>query len=495
MKGTIIGSDLLQKGDSVQIIEINTNTTIFNSGAELLDYDPFFSVLIQNNISELHFIYTAGSSYLPTNANSFVFEDKLKEKCQENNIDYFPYVVPENSVTVPYIEDSPNKFILRQAFDTTALVDETYCADKFEFLNLMSGSTYTPNTFFSDLALGMDSLGAINTSAPNQPNYVVKSKHPSYDSTLYPELYELTTQTELDELKQNLISDHLIQEFIYDTQNIVDGRWSVIRSIDIIYGSELDVINMGGYKQSTIVPMDFSENEFVGETKKYNQKTRYKYINKQLFNTSKIDYHVDSDTMILSYDGTLVDVDTIQLGSYIKSINFTDLSGKSINDAEEITTFGWDGTLAKTIETLTDVQSTLSGITSATVDTIFIRITLSNGLMWDDAPSATYYFEEVNSLSTRWDRVNNMVIGDKLIVKNNLTNQLETVEITGLEMVHGQKTIYDLDFEPSDLFLVDIGDGLFGIMHNSCWCCYNPCGHWCCDGGCPVCDQSPVPKL
>lgn len=495
MKGTIIGSDLLQKGDSVQIIEINTNTTIFNSGAELLDYDPFFSVLTQNNITELHFIYTAGSSYLPTNANSFVFEDKLKEKCQENNIGYFPYVVPENSVTVPYIEDSPNKFILRQAFDTTALVDETYCADKFEFLNLMSGSTYTPNTFFSDLALGMDSLEVINTSVPDQPNYVVKSKHPSYDSTLYPELYELTTQTELDELKQNLISDHLIQEFIYDTQNIVDGRWSVIRSIDIIYGSELDVINMGGYKQSTIVPMDFSENEFVGETKKYNQKTRYKYINKQLFNTSKIDYHVDSDTMILSYDGTLVDVDTIQLGSYIKSINFTDLSGKSINDAEEITTFGWDGTLAKTIETLTDVQSTLSGITSATVDTIFIRITLSNGLMWDDAPSATYYFEEVNSLSTRWDRVNNMVIGDKLIVKNNLTNQLETVEITGLEMVHGQKTIYDLDFEPSDLFLVDIGDGLFGIMHNSCWCCYNPCGHWCCDGGCPVCDQSPVPKL
>lgn len=495
MKGTIIGSDLLQKGDSVQIIEINTNTTIFNSGAELLDYDPFFSVLIQNNISELHFIYTAGSSYLPTNASSFVFEDKLKEKCQENNIDYFPYVVPENSVTVPYIEDSPNKFILRQAFDTTALVDETYCADKFEFLNLMSGSTYTPNTFFSDLALGMDSLGEINTSVPAQPNYVVKSKHPSYDSTVYPELYELTTQTELDELKQNLISDHLIQEFIYDTQNIVDGRWSVIRSIDIIYGSELDVINMGGYKQSTIVPMDFSENEFVGETKKYNQKTRYKYINKQLFNTSKIDYHVDSDTMILSYDGTLVDVDTIQLGSYIKSINFTDISGKSINDAEEITTYGWDGTLAKTIETLTDVQSTLSGITSATVDTIFIRITLSNGLMWDDAPSATYYFEEVNSLSTRWDRVNNMVIGDKLIVKNNLTNQLETVEITGLEMVHGQKTIYDLDFEPSDLFLVDIGDGLFGIMHNSCWCCYNPCGHWCCDGGCPVCDQSPVPKL
>jgi len=80
-----------------------------------------------------------------------------------------------------------------------------------------------------------------------------------------------------------------------------------------------------------------------------------------------------------------------------------------------------------------------------------------------------------------------------LIVKNNTTNQLETIEITNLEMVYAQKTIYDLDFEDSDLFLVDIGDGLFGIMHNGCWCCYNPCGHWCCSQYCPVCYQNLPP--
>ena len=86
MKGTIIGTDLLQKGSDVKVIEINTNTTIFNDGANLLDYDALFAVLNSNNIEELHFIYTAGSSFLPTNASSFVFEDKLKEKCLENNI-------------------------------------------------------------------------------------------------------------------------------------------------------------------------------------------------------------------------------------------------------------------------------------------------------------------------------------------------------------------------------------------------------------------------
>jgi hypothetical protein len=494
MKGTIIGTDLLQKNDSVEIIEINTNTTIFNDGAELLDYDPFFSVLVANEITELHFIYTAGTSYLPANASSFVFEDKLKEKCLENNISYHPYIVPEGSVTVPYIEDAANKFILRQAFDTTALVDETYCADKFEFANLMSGSTYSPKTFFNDISLGMDTIDEVNLLSPNQPNYVIKSKSPVYSIMQYPEIYELSTQEELDSLKQDLVSDHLIQEFIYDSQNVIDGRWCVIRSIDIIYGGELDVINMGGYQQSTIIPLDFATNEFVAGTKKYNQKTRYKYINKRMDNFGGMDYHVDSETMILDYNGELVDVDTIQLGSFIKSIDFTDLSGHSTNDVETITTFGWDGTLAKTIETLVDVPSTLVGKNSAVVDTIFIQITLENGLTWDDAPSATYYIEEDGLLSTRWDKVNNMRVGDKLVVKNNTTNELETVAITNLEMVHGQKTIYDLDFEDSDLFLVDIGNGLFGIMHNACWCCYNPCGHWCCSNYCAGCDQ-PVSKL
>jgi hypothetical protein len=54
-------------------------------------------------------------------------------------------------------------------------------------------------------------------------------------------------------------------------------------------------------------------------------------------------------------------------------------------------------------------------------------------------------------------------------------------------MEHAQKTIYSLDFEPSDLFLVDIGDGDFSVMHNSCWCPTSFCGNWCYDGTCSGC--------
>jgi hypothetical protein len=132
---------------------------------------------------------------------------------------------------------------------------------------------------------------------------------------------------------------------------------------------------------------------------------------------------------------------------------------------------------------------------SAEVDTIYIRITLSDGRTWTDAPSATYYIEESGSTATRFERVNKMYVGDKLVITDANTNLLTTVEITGLEMEHAQKTIYSLDFESSDLFLVDIGDGDFSVMHNSCWCPWNYCGHWCNSWYCPGCSNTPIPKI
>jgi glutathione synthase/RimK-type ligase-like ATP-grasp enzyme len=56
MKATIIGSDLLQTGDSVKFLEINTNTTIYNEGADLLDYTSLFTMLVSNNITEFYLI-------------------------------------------------------------------------------------------------------------------------------------------------------------------------------------------------------------------------------------------------------------------------------------------------------------------------------------------------------------------------------------------------------------------------------------------------------
>ncbi len=496
MKATIIGSDLLQTGDSVKFLEINTNTTIYNEGADLLDYTSLFTMLVSNNITEFYLIWTEGDAYKPL-TEQYRFKRILEEKCQENNMSFTEFIVPVGSVTVPYIEDDVHKFILRQSFDTTALVDETYCADKFEFFSLMSGSTYVPNTYFTSTSLNLDTLSDVDYTTVTNPNVLVKPRNPSYNPMDYPALYTVTGNTELSDIKNGLEENHLVQEFIFSEDNLVQGRYSIIRSIDIIYGPELDVIHMGGYTQSTILPLTFADDEFVTGTNKLNQKSRYKYITKELGNYAKNDYHTDDDSVILKYDGTLLDVDTIQLGDYVRSIDYVDLNDNHAAKFEQnkIDTFGWDSTVAQDNLTLIQTGTTLNAMVSAEVDTIYIRITLSDGRTWTDAPSATYYIEESGSTATRFERVNKMYVGDKLVITDANTNLLTTVEITGLEMEHAQKTIYSLDFESSDLFLVDIGDGDFSVMHNTCWCPWNYCGHWCNSWYCPGCSNVPVPKI
>jgi len=210
MKATIIGSDLLQSGDSVKFLEINTNTTIYNEGADMLDYEPLFDVLIASGITEFHFIWTEGDAYKPL-TEQYRFKRIIQEMCEDNNISFTEYLVPLNSVTVPYVEDADHKFILRQAFDTTAFIDETYCADKLEFFTLMSGSTYIPKTFFYSGNLNLDTLEGVDFETTTTPNVLVKPRYPRYNPMDYPAIYRVSGTTELSDLKAATDQNHLAQ--------------------------------------------------------------------------------------------------------------------------------------------------------------------------------------------------------------------------------------------------------------------------------------------
>ena len=453
----------------------------------MLDYDGLFSTLSSSGVTEFHYIWTETDAFTPL-YEPYRFKQILQERCSGSNISFAEYVVPYGSITVPYIEDSANKFILRQSYDTTALVDETYCADKFEFFNLMHTSEYIPQTCFETSEINFDTLGSVDYTSTSNPNILIKARYPNYDKVLYPELHTISNQSELDGIKANLPDNYLVQEFVYSDDNLVDGKYSIIRSIDILYGPNLDVINMGGYRQSTIIPISKFENEFISGSTKLDQKSRYKYITK-VIDEVQHEYHTDEDSMIVDYTGSLQRADTIHLGSYIRSIDFVDFNGNHGANFEEgkLDVLGWESTLQQSRDTLTQLTSSLNHITSASIDTMFIRVTLTDGRNWIDSPACTYYIEESGSTSTRFELLNKMYVGDKIVITNAETSELTTLEIAGLEMEHAKMTVYALDFEPSDLFLVDLGGDNFGVMHNPCWCPWSSCGDWCFSSYCPGC--------
>ena len=488
MRGLILGTDLLEYGDTIKVIELNTNTGIQNKVVSHIDVTPFFDKLIELEINELHFIYTkgyGGETYVDNEELDY-FTLLLKQNCETNNIQFTTYPVQQNTLVVPYVEDADNRFILRQSYDDTALIDSVYCADKYELVDLIKNEEYSIKSYIPTF----DTLDQVSTS--EHPNLVIKSRYPKYDSDIYPELYNIDNQSTLMFLKENLNTNNLIQEYIFDEKNVIENRVSVIRSVDILFGPTIDSINIGVYRTTSLVDIDFTVNEFIPDTNKYNKKTRIKYINKKL-GSNMITYHVDDDSFILKPDKTTAMVDELYLGNELFSIDFFDLNSISPSDKDfrrVLFNNEWDSTLVNDNSTLTTLNSTIDFIKNNTYDTLFIKITLSNGEYWNDSLTAEYYIEEKNSNKTNWKYVNEFQVGDKLVTIDVNTNELTTIEITELEVVFDTLQIYQVDLEPSDIFLVDVGDSKMAIMHNiDCYNCFNPgwCGFWGCEFSCPEC--------
>ena len=93
------------------------------------------------------------------------------------------------------------------------------------------------------------------------PNFIVKKRYPNYDRNDFPKLYKIQNLTELNTLKITIDEDtEFLQEFA--NSEIISDKRSIIRSIDIIYGSNLDIIHMGGYKISHSIMENIWDNTF-----------------------------------------------------------------------------------------------------------------------------------------------------------------------------------------------------------------------------------------
>jgi len=92
------------------------------------------------------------------------------------------HVVDNDNQVTPNITDASNKLIIRQTYDSTALIDETYAKDNFEFLKLLydESSSSIVNTYVNHPTLGFDMIGTTIRDNGNYPNYIIKTKIPNH---------------------------------------------------------------------------------------------------------------------------------------------------------------------------------------------------------------------------------------------------------------------------------------------------------------------------
>ena len=488
MKAVLIGSDYILDGNgNVKLIETNTNTSIYDSMVNELDYSELISLIEANSITELVYIYSDEQFVHDNNFSIGVdldLDKKLAEIASGSGLTYDKYQVSRTAITIPYIEDSPTKLIIRQAYDGTALIDETYCANKANLQELIKDEDYAIPTSINTTTINVNTLVEIPST---EPNIVVKAIHPMYDGKVYPQLHTISNLGELEAIKADLTDDYFVQQFVNAEENLVDGKYSIIRSLDLIYGSNLDTIHLGSYQCSSTVALSSWGNEYINNTSVLTNKARVRWISKRVNLPQENMYHIDGETVIVNDSGSYIGVNDISVGTKVKSLDFSNLEANTL----EYTNLDlWSSSFAETENSLVMGTSEVVQFKSSSFDGLAIQIGTANGMIWDDVPSSTYYVQLSGSTTTKFKKSNYLEVGDEIITLDNDNNALSKVAITLVSASFVEnKMIYEIDVEDKDLFLsvLDEIENTSIIQHNPCWCNGYNCNTYGCQNYCTQC--------
>jgi hypothetical protein len=457
MKAVLISTDYIktESGD-YQVLEMNTNTSldVLRDDQHYLDFTELQSFIESNGFTKINLI---------CNHLNKVFKKEIETMYSGSTtitLNYFE--TQPGSITVPYIEDDETTFTIRIAYDTTAIVDDEYCRDKYGFIKALGNDILKPKVFIPNVVDEFQSLTEF-TYTGTKPNFIIKKRYPNYDKFVYPRLFKITTLEELIAVKQLVeTDDEYLQEYV--VSELVNGKHNILRSIDLIYGSNLDVINLGGYKEIHTLSSDIWQDTY-GTNNELEKSNRPKYITHygNLYD-SRHTYTADIDDDIIMADDSFKSYVDVIVGDVVKSILITGLpENESIYKTNQ-----WTGSYTDFINNFAMDTAIVTGKTQSNmVDDLFVKITLEDGINWDDSPGTSILTKDGDVI--KFKHVNDLVIGDVIAMVNILDNTIINKTIQNVEPVFKYNLVIgDIDVETNDVYLPIIANNLALIQHNAC---------------------------
>lgn len=465
MKGTLFSADFIKdSSENLRLLELNTDTAILSEESSKIDWNEFYHLLSTHNITQVDVIYK------PYFHESFVNNLSASIATSASFITTFNHHPEDINVIYPTnVEDSEDKFILRLAYDEAAILDSTYCKGRLNLYKLYTNSGYghfITEFYYSSSDSYYNSLSyTINPN--NIPDVSVKDIDESFNPIDFHKIGH-NEQTDAERwngfINENKADDKLIEQYHYHSSSL-DGenRVTSYRTFYIIYGSNLDLINLHSYKNSSIfdLPTDISSEV---DNNNYTNKLADKHYYEYTTNTFKVDgAGLLSTDKIEMADGSYKALIDIEVGETIKSFFISgspqvesdfdtlawEIPGKSYPSGSYITS---SDVVFKNVEDLhysglmeyiVDGDSTFSG----TAKQFLVYNTSSNTTSYKHAteldPTVDYFFKADGTL-VDLDEVNLYVTSD-----------------TGVKVV-------ELDVEDTDTYILS-GSTSFNtvVSHNS----------------------------
>jgi hypothetical protein len=456
MKAVLIGTDFIKTSTGeYKVLEMNSNISlgVIEYNTDILDWSGIQNLVSTNQFKTINLIYP------PYSAN---FKDKIVDIYKDNTeitINFFETQL--NSITVPYVEDADDILTIRLSYDTTAIIDDEYCKDKYNFDKALGNDLLKPKAFIPNVTDDFSSLTEF-TYEGSEPNFIIKKRYPLYNKYEFPKLYKVTSLEELNTLKGLVEPDvEFLQEYVIS--ETVNGTHSVIRNISLIYGSNLDVISLGGYKINHSIPNTIWENTY-NTNNELDKKDRAKYITYYYDVSTRLNYLADTDDDIVMGDGTTKIFKDIVVGDVLKSVVISGLP-------EDETTYsdtGWTGSYQSFVDNFEVITTTVEEITESTpISDLFIKITVDGGIVWEDVPWTIILVKEGDNI--RFKEFNDLVIGDVIEMVDIVSNLPVNKTIENLEIVFKYNiVIANINVETKDVYLPLIANNLTLIQHNQC---------------------------
>ena len=456
MKAVLIATDLIKtvNGDT-KVLETNTNALLSYKFDDDIHYLDNLSTFIQTNqFQTVHCIFPIQSRN---------FNNKLKEICTSLNIEIVEHPMDAGAITVPYIEDSENILIIRISYDTTAIIDEEYCKDKFKLQTIINNKAYGSKTFIPNVLDNFESIPAFEYS-DDIPNYIVKYRYPNYDKEIYPKLYKVQNLAELNTLKNTIETDYYLQEFHHS--QLIEGKRCVIRSLDLLYGSNLDVLNICSFYKTNQLAENQWENTF-NEDGLLAKKDRPKYIsNSNDVNVNpNYPYVYDVDQELVMGDGGRKPFNQLQIGDSVKTIHIAGLG----LDESTYTLNEWVGNYNDFVSNIYVKETQVTFIyTSPQISQLFLRVTLNDGItQWDELEESPLLVKVGETIMFK--SFGSLEIGDSIVTFNFETNLPEIKTIQSIDVVFkDEQVLGSLDVEPEDVYMPLVSQYITLIQHNAC---------------------------
>jgi hypothetical protein len=473
MRTVLLGSDFMyDKDGNLKPIEINTavgwdGPEKVEDDVDCLDLTNLYQFVEDNNFQNIHYVGDIGQLHLA-----------LQAHYSGSSVTYEFHGVGATSITIPYIEDNETTLIIRSAYDTTALVDDTYCRDKIEFMNLIKDSSFGSQfAYIDENNTLVSNITSINDNGEH-PNFILKSRFPGYDKTIYPKFFKVTTQSELDiVIANNVTSDYFLMEYLCNTNKVWEGHLTVIRSLNILVPPNLESIQIGQYtKLNQNMLLDNVTYDSITFEVGSDFKESYSTSPRTGFQPKLLD-----TDMVEMADGTLKTALELQVGDIIKTIEIPNENGTSI-DSYASSEFGL------TYETLvSDAIYTSNVVTKKQkVNTLtFINeLTFEDGSTWEDTMGSKYLIDRDGNVT--FMSLFYILPGDVVLLLDTTDSNINFTRKTVSSNIQVKRVFsgWFISVETAMLFLTKTAgstnnESFVSIEHN-----FFPCPSWACVDAC-----------